>query len=94
MKKPNGFTLLESVFSLSLLLLVTVFMAPLILSMLKQLDAERDLTTLYQHLADQVDFHDTLPFKKEINGYFIEQINEEEICGWSRKNKKCITLPK
>ncbi len=92
LKKPNGFTLLESIFSLSILVLITSFITPLILFMLSQLETERDLTILYQHLHDQARAHQSPPFKKEIDGYYIEQLKKEEICGWSSKNKKCLPL--
>ncbi len=62
--------------------------------MLSQLEAEQDLTILYQHLYNQIEIQHPLPFKKEIDGFYIEQLKKEEICGWSNKNKKCLPLSK
>ncbi|EUJ31767.1 ComG operon protein [Listeria floridensis FSL S10-1187] len=94
MKKINGFSLIESLLSLSILLLICTFLFPLMLGMIQQLDKEKDFTLLLQNMHSEIQIYQGVQHQSTTADYKIELKLEEGrriICGTSQKNQTCIS---
>lgn len=99
LKKSNGFSLLESLFSLSMLSLIVLSLLPMIIQMKQQLHEQNQKTTAFQLLAEESKFHiDTLAstnYKTTIKKqpYQITYSKEaNKLCAAYAKEKMCYSL--
>ncbi|MGJ8729201.1 hypothetical protein ACRW9N_01905 [Listeria aquatica] len=93
MKKINGFSLIESLLSLSTLLLICTVLFPFLWNLIQRLDSERETTMLYQRMYDEVKLFSDHPEK-------VHSANEEieikvakggwVVCGKTKRQQICL----
>ncbi|MHC5252439.1 hypothetical protein ACYRFS_00465 [Listeria kieliensis] len=92
MKKINGFSLIESILSLSTLLIICTVLFPFLWNLINRLDNEREQTMLYQKMYDEVKLFSGHPIKIHSRNEEIEIKASKGgwiICG-KRKQQVCL----
>lgn len=99
LKKSNGFSLLESLFSLSMLSLIVLSLLPMTIQMKQQLHEQNQKTIAYQLLAEESKFHvdssASTNYKTTINkyGYQITYSKEaNKVCALYAKEDICFSI--
>lgn len=99
LKKYNGFSLLESLFSLSLLSIIVLSLLPMIMQIKQQLHQQNQLTTAYQLLFEESQLHLNTSFSssKEIsikNQTYLITMNQEakQICANYAQENLCYAI--
>ncbi|MBC6308170.1 hypothetical protein HCJ66_01255 [Listeria sp. FSL L7-1582] len=90
--KSDGFSLLESLFALSLLSLVVLSLLPIMMQIKQNLHKQNQLTTVQQLLSEESQFHLNSPFS---SSYEVTIKNQAYLITYNQEAKQfCATYAK